>query len=302
MEKLLSPFSTLLFGIVLALILNIPMGYFEQFFKKRALLPRGRRIVSILLSLLLIFGILSGIAFWVIPSVVNACSYISFPRELFQNVFEITAVTEKLSEAVSSAAGLCIKCFIALIFGIYILINKEFLLSQIMHFLRVWLPETTADYMIHAISVTTETFRHFIVGQTLEALILGSLCCAGMLILKLPYALMTGTLVGVTALFPVVGAYAGAIAGVSLIYAQNRFQSLVFLIFLVILQQIENNFIYPKVVGGKVKLPAIWVMASIIVGGSFGGPVGMFLAVPGAASAYTLLKEATKKRESSRTI
>lgn len=297
MEKLLSPLSTLLFGIVLALILNIPMGFFERFFKKKNLFPRIQRIASIFLSLLLIFGILVGVAFWVIPSVVNAFSLISFPRELFQNFFELNTVTEHVSKAVSSAAGICIRCFIALVFGIYILANKETLLAQILRFLRAWVPKNTGDYILHAISVTTGTFRRFIVGQTLEALILGSLCGAGMLILKLPYALMTATLVGVTALFPVVGAYAGAAAGVSLIYAQNPFQALVFLIFLFILQQIENNFIYPKVVGSKVNLPAIWVLASIIIGGSFGGPVGMFLAVPGAASAYALLKEATQKRE-----
>lgn len=296
MEKLLHPFSTLLFGVVLALILNIPMNFFECLLKKKNLIPRGQRIVSVFLSLLLIFGILIGIALWVIPSVVNAFSYISFPKELFQNIFGLTAVAEHLSKLVSSAAGICIKCFIALVFGIYILINKETLLSQVLYSLRVWLPESTAGYIVHIISVTTGTFRSFIVGQTLEAVILGSLCCFGMLLLKLPYALMTGTLVGVTALFPVIGAYAGAIAGVSLIYAQNPFQALIFLIFLVILQQIENNFIYPKVVGSKVNLPAIWVMASVIVGGSFGGPVGMFLAVPGAASAYALLKEATQKR------
>lgn len=297
MEKLLSPFSTLLFGIVLALILNIPMSSFEHFFKKKTLIPRGRRIISIFLSLLLIFGILAGVAFWVIPSVINAFSLIGFPGELFQNFFELNTVTERISKAISSAAGICIKCFIALVFGIYILANKETLLAQTLRLIKVWIPKTIGDYILHAISVTIGTFRRFIVGQTLEALLLGSLCGAGMLILKLPYALMTATLVGVTALFPVVGAYAGAIAGASLIYAKNPFQALIFLIFLIILQQIENNFIYPKVVGSKVNLPAIWVMASVIVGGSFGGPVGMFLAVPGAASAYALLKEATQKRE-----
>lgn len=299
MKKLLNPLITLLIGVVFALILNIPMNFFEKYLfgKKERRMPRLKRFFSIFLSLLLIFGLFLGIAFWVIPSIAAAVADIRLPKELLQNFFAIDRVKEQLSVMVSSAAELCVRFFISLVFAVYLLANRETLLFQLLRLVYVWIPERTGCRILHAIAVILGTFRRFIVGQTLEACILGSLCGLGMLLLRLPYAFTVGTLVGVTALFPVIGAYVGAAAGVSLIYPKNQLQALIFLIFLIILQQLENNLIYPKVVGSKLKLPAIWVMASITIGGSIGGPVGIFLAVPSAASAYALLKEATQIRQ-----
>ena len=132
----------------------------------------------------------------------------------------------------------------------------------------------------------------------MEAVILGTLCMVGMAILQIPYAPMIGALVGVTALIPVVGAFVGVIVGAIMILTVNPIKAVVFVVFLLVLQQIEGNMIYPKVVGSKINLPAIWVLAAVTVGGNIGGPLGMLLGVPIASAAYALLKEATCNRES----
>ena len=137
----------------------------------------------------------------------------------------------------------------------------------------------------------------FIAGQATEAIILGTLCMIGMMILRIPYAPMIGALVGVTALIPIVGAFVGTIVGAVMILTVDPFKAVVFVVFLLILQQVEGNAIYPRVVGSKNKLPAIWVLAAVTIGGNLAGPLGMLLGVPAASAAYALMKEATDLRE-----
>lgn len=134
-------------------------------------------------------------------------------------------------------------------------------------------------------------------GQTTEAVILGTLCGVGMAILRIPYAPMVGALVGVTALIPYVGAFLATVIGAFMILTINPFKALIFVIYLLTLQQVEGNLIYPRVVGAKINLPAMWVLAAITVGGNLAGPIGMLLGVPAASAAYALLKEATTKKE-----
>ena len=131
----------------------------------------------------------------------------------------------------------------------------------------------------------------------MEAIILGVLCTIGMLILGLPYAPMIGTLVGVTALIPIVGAFVGTVVGFFMTLTVSPLQAIIFVAFLLVLQQFEGNLIYPKVVGRKINLPAVWVLAAITVGGGLAGPLGMLLGVPATSAAYALLKEATENRE-----
>ena len=142
--------------------------------------------------------------------------------------------------------------------------------------------------MLH---VLNECFSHYIIGQCMEAVILGTLCTLGMLVLRLPYATMVGTLIAFTALIPVAGAYIGGAAGALMIFSVSPAKALIFLIFLVILQQLEGNLIYPKVVGSSLGLPAIWVLAAVTIGGGIMGIGGMLLGVPIAAALYRLLKE-----------
>ena len=147
-----------------------------------------------------------------------------------------------------------------------------------------------------------ETFQSFFVGQFIEAIILGTLCFIGMKLLKLPYAAMSGTLVGVTAFIPIVGAFIGAGVSAFIILTENPMQALIFIIFLLILQQFEGNIIYPKVVGGTVGLPSIWTLAAVTIGGGLFGILGMLLGVPLAGTLYKLSFEKLESEEAERGI
>lgn len=185
---------------------------------------------------------------------------------------------------------------IAFIFAIYVLLSKETLSSQIIRLFQAFLPEKIRNGVLHVASTAHGIFCSFVTGQCIEAVILGSLCAIGMVIFRFPYAAMIGVLVGVTALIPVVGAFIGAGVGAFLILMNDPFQALMFIIYIVVLQQIEGNVIYPKVVGSSVGLPAMWVLAAVTVGGGIGGILGMLFAVPTASVLYTLLREAMRKR------
>ena len=201
------------------------------------------------------------------------------------------------ASALGSAASSLIDGLVAFVFCIYVLANKETLARQIGRLARAWLPARLTNTMSHVFHVCADVFQQFIVGQTTEAVILGTLCGIGMAILRIPYAPMVGALVGVTALIPYVGAFLATIVGAFMILTVNPFKALVFVIYLLALQQVEGNLIYPKVVGAKINLPAMWVLAAITVGGNLAGPIGMLLGVPAASAAYALLKEATQERE-----
>lgn len=143
----------------------------------------------------------------------------------------------------------------------------------------------------YLLCVLNNCFRKYFICQCLEALILGVLCTLGMLILDIPYALMIGALVAITALIPIAGAYIGAIVGAFMILTVSPVQALIFLVFLIILQQLEENLIYPRVVGSSIGLPSFWVLAAITIGGGLLGIIGMIIGVPLAAALYRLLKE-----------
>ena len=335
LKELMNP---LLIGFVLALFLNVPLGFIERHLFQKKPTPRKkkmRRPLAILLSFALVIGIFIGIALLVIPEFVDAVgivissimngmdqlaafestadySKLPFGEQLSQIDIDFVEIKTKLEEwikqlgttvvdgAASALGGITSTIFdfiIGLVFSIYILANKEKLKRQISRLIRVWLPKKFGEWSIHVASVCGRNFKLFVAGQTTEAIILGTLCAIGMLILRIPYAPMIGALVGVTALIPYVGAWIATLIGAFMILTVNPFKALVFVIFLLTLQQIEGNAIYPKVVGAKINLPAMWVLAAITVGGNLGGPIGMLLGVPAAASAYALLKEATDKRE-----
>ena len=330
----------LLIGVILALFLNVPLGFIERHLFKKYPTPRKlklKRPLAILLSLALVLSIFIGVAFLVIPELVdavtivvtsvmegmdqlaafeNAADYSKHPfgEQLTQIDIDFLQIKNSLSEwmrqlgttivdtAASALGGVASVVFdfvIGLVFSIYILANKETLKRQLCRLCRVWLPQKFGDWIIHVASVCGTNFKLFVAGQTTEAIILGTLCAIGMLILRIPYAPMIGALVGVTALIPYVGAGIATLVGAFMILTVDPFKSLVFVIFLLTLQQVEGNAIYPKVVGAKINLPAMWVLAAITIGGKLAGPIGMLLGVPVAASAYALLKEATDKREKS---
>lgn len=333
----------LLIGVVLALILNVPLGMFEgRLFSKKPTPKklRARRPLAIVLSLVLVFGIFVGVAVLVIPEFVAAVrviasmllstmdqlaafeSQMDFSRLPFGEYLSRididwlqlraelelwfkqagSAIMDRAAGVIGSVASSVIDSLIGFIFSIYVLANKEKLKRQVSRLIRVWLPEKFGGKLIHAARVSADIFRQFIAGQTTEAIILGSLCAVGMWILQIPYAPMVGALVGVMALIPYVGAFISTVVGAFMILTVSPIKALIFVVFLLALQQIEGNLIYPKVVGAKINLPAMWVLAAITVGGNLAGPIGMLLGVPIASAAYALLKEATDRREQAKLL
>ena len=198
---------------------------------------------------------------------------------------------------VSTVAGYVTNYIIAFIFAIYLLLRKDKLLNDVNRIQKAYFSERFNTILNHVCKTGHESFRNFFVGQFVEAIILGSLCFIGMTILKLPYAAMSGTLVGVTALIPIVGAFIGAGISAFIIMTENPMQAVIFLIFLIILQQFEGNIIYPKVVGDSIGLPGIWVLAAVTVGGGLFGIGGMLVGVPLAATMYKLSFDVLEARE-----
>lgn len=192
---------------------------------------------------------------------------------------------------VTTVFGKLINIVIGFVFAICILITKEKLAVQGRRIIFAFCAPDYARYLIHVFQVAFAKFYSFITGQLTEAVILGSLMTLGMFLLKLPYALMIGVLVGFSALIPIAGALIGGAVGFLLVASVSITKALIFLVFLIILQQIEGHVIYPFVVGGSVGLPSMWTIAAITIGGSLMGLVGMIVIVPVAATLYTLFAE-----------
>ena len=196
----------------------------------------------------------------------------------------------------SSLFSAAFTAIVSLIFSIYLLTGKERLSRQASLLLRTYLKPRWYERMMYFLQTLDNCFRRFLVGQCTEAVILGLLCMGGMLLFRFPYATMVGALIGFTALIPVAGAYIGAGVGAFMIFTVSPVQALLFLVFIVVLQQLEGNLIYPKVVGSSIGLPGIWVLAAVTVGGGILGIFGMLLAVPLAAACYQMVREDVKRR------
>ena len=163
--------------------------------------------------------------------------------------------------------------------------------------MEAYLSPSVRSRLLYVANTFDRCFGKFIIGQCVEAVILGGLCILGMLLLGIPYATMVGTLIGFTALIPVAGAYIGGVVGVLLIATVSPVKAVVFIVFLIVLQQLEGNLIYPRVVGSSIGLPGIWVLAAITVGGGVMGVMGMLLGVPLFAALYQILREDLRRRE-----
>lgn len=181
--------------------------------------------------------------------------------------------------------------FIAVIFALYILVQKENLGRQCKKLITAIFPQKTVDKILTICSLSYKTFSRFITGQCLEAMILGTMFFVAMTIFRLPYALLVGVLIAFTALIPIVGAFIGCFVGALLILMVNPMQAVFFVILFLILQQVEGNLIYPHVVGNSVGLPSIWVLFAVTVGGKLMGVMGMLVFIPLMSVLYSLLRE-----------
>lgn len=198
--------------------------------------------------------------------------------------------------AIGDIAGTLMNAVIGIVFGVYCLFNKEDLARQGRKILYAYLPEKWSDNTIRVLRMTNTTFSNFLSGQCLEVCILGCMFAISMAIFNMPYIPLVSVLVAVTAFIPVVGAFIGCIVGAFFILVDNPVQALWFVVMFLVIQQVEGNLIYPRVVGTSIGLPGMWVLLAVAVGGELMGVAGMFLMIPLASVIYSLFREITKKK------
>lgn len=297
-------------------------------------IKRAKRPICLFISIFLMFALIFLIVRLVVPELLDAFVVIGqeipvyFKKiqlwvvnhgELFPEIAQeigalevnwqeisqklITYATSGVSTMLNSAMsiigqliGSVVNLAIALVFAIYILLNKERLMGQFRMIENAYLNDKVSYRMNLFLDTAHKCFTSFISGQCVEAIILGLLCTVGMFIFGFPYAPMVGTLIGATALIPIVGAYIGAVVGAFMIFTVAPMKTLGFLLFILILQQVEGNVIYPKVVGSSIGLPGMWVLSAVTIGGGLAGIPGMLLGVPLAATAYHLFAFDVRER------
>lgn len=334
LSTLFSLFSPFLLGIAVAFVLNVLLKLFEDrifgFLKRKNsnIWQKCGRGICVLLSFIMVFLILGGIIFFVVPELANSIqiltaaipSYVvTFTNwlnevltkfdldQLKETVMQIdwtsfltqaSQVTTDLVGSVATAtmgvASGVLTFVMSLIFAVYMLFSKEKLIKNLKRVLYAFLPPKRAQKVISVGSLASNIFSGFVTGQVTEALILGCLCYLGMSIIRLPYALLISVIVSLTSLIPILGAYLGGAIGAFILLIIDPLYCLWFLVFLVILQQVEGNLIYPRVVGTSIGLPGIWVLLAILVCGNLWGIPGILMGVPLFSVVYTLLRTATR--------
>ena len=195
-----------------------------------------------------------------------------------------------------SVVSVVANIFLSLFIAIYLLTGKEMIINQCRRLAGALFSDKIYNRISRVMSLSNKAFANFISGQFIEAIILGVLCFLGMLIFRFPYPAVVGVLVGVSALIPILGAWIGGGLSAILILINNPIKALWFLVFLIVLQQLEGNFIYPRVVGRQVGLPGVWVLMAVIIGNGVYGALGALMAVPIASVVYTLLSDFTAYR------
>ena len=332
--QILSGCRPLFIGFAIAFVLNRPCAFFCRHYE-RNLGRRWKKLgrpLAVLTSYLALIAVIMALFSFVLPQVVESIQmlagslggYIANLQTLLNQVadyfdwqtldLDLSSLNQYLREllngvlsSVSNAAthlmtvtGNIISMFVtlvlAVVFSIYMLAGKEKLLRHGRMVLRAYLPQRWADRVSDVINLTAEIFASFVSGQLIEACILGGLCALGMLFIQADYAALVGVIIGVSALIPVAGAYIGALLSAFLLVMVNPVRALVFLIFLAVLQQIEGNVIYPRVVGTSIGLPGIWVLAAVTVGGGLFGLLGVLLSVPVSSVIYALIKRDVRQR------
>ena len=320
-NSILAVIMPFLLGIMIAFILNVLMIRIEKILSRFILDKKYtsfKRVISIIVSLLIVIGVIGIIITLIIPELTNAIKVIvksfpetfeqlqvwinqngnSFPQlETWINSVDLNSIASELSslfkigltgmlgstvDVISMFFTSILNLVVGIVFALYILMSKETLKRQSHKLIDAYIPKRISVKLLEVGTLARTTFSNFVIGQTVEAFILGTLCAVGMAVLNLPYAPMVGSLVGITAFVPIVGAF--------MILTVDPMQALIFIIFLVVLQQLEGDLIYPRVVGSSVGLPSIWVLFAVTVGGGLWGITGMLFSVPVLSVVYALIK------------
>ena len=322
--------SPLIVGGVIAYLVNIIMSFFERHWfprsQKKAVV-KSRRILCLIFAVLSMLAIVALVVLLVVPQLWDAVALLLseipeymkkavdwaesleiLPEDIFamlENIdwkSQVSKIISTVTSGVGSVVGVAVNvvasvfsgvfnALLSVIFALYLLFGKERLGRQCRKVMTRYLKPGINEKILHVLAVINDCFHKYIVGQCTEAIILGTLCTVGMLIFRFPYATMVGALVAFTALIPVAGAYIGAGVGAFMIMTIDPMKAVLFLVYILVLQQLEGNIVYPRVVGSSIGLPGIWVLAAVTVGGGVMGIPGMLLGVPLAAAAYRLLRE-----------
>lgn len=214
----------------------------------------------------------------------------------------VSAILTRAWKAIGTLYSGIFNGVIAFVFAVYCLARKEILARQARRLMYAFLPEKFCDRTVRIMRLTNKTFSNFISGQCLEACILGSMFAIAMLIFRMPYIPLVSVLIAITALVPIVGAFVGCALGAFFIFVNDPMLALWFIVMFLVIQQIENNVVYPKVVGTSVGLPGMWVLLAVTVGGELLGVAGMFMMIPLFSVLYSILRDVTTQRLEKRQI
>ena len=327
-------FSPFILGICIAFVLNILLNFFENTVFKRLKdndkFQKIKRPLCIVLTIIVFLGIISTLLTFIIPELIrsvktlveNMPGYIeslqSFTNDILSkfgvsaNFYAIIdswteefsaefmnfvkAYLPKVIDTTKSVTSGIANSFIGFIVCIYLLATKESLIKNVKDSVYAFTPKGFADWITHVYGLAMKRFTGFVAGQLTEAVIIGVLCFACMKIFGMEYALLISVIIAITNIIPIIGPIIGTVPGALLLLMINPIKALWFVVLIIVLQQIESNFIYPRVVGESVGLPGLWVMLAVIVGGKLFGLVGVILGVPTCAVLYAILSEQTKKK------
>lgn len=322
--------SPLIVGAVIAYLINILMSWYERHWfpesQKKAIV-KSRRVICLVFAILSMLAIIALVVLLVLPQLWDAIALLLsevpaymkkaiewvetleiLPEDIFAMLekidwkSQVSKIVGTVTSGVGNVVGIAVNvvsavfstvfnALLAVIFALYLLFGKERLSRQCKKVMAHYIKPKYNEKICYILGVVNDCFHKYIVGQCTEALILGALCTIGMFIFRFPYAAMVGALVAFTALIPIAGAYIGAGVGAFMIMTVDPIKAVLFLVYIVVLQQLEGNIIYPRVVGSSIGLPGIWVLAAVTVGGGVMGIPGMLLGVPLAAAVYRLLRE-----------
>lgn len=336
LNKVIAVLYPVILGFVIAYVLNILSVRLESWYFPRSqkkIVTATRRPLAILVSLVIIVFFLYWIFRLVLPQFISALTgfFTSIPTtitqfaqwlqsrdqftqaaDLVKNIdFDWSSIQSKVMKYLTSGAsglfGSTVKIFsgifstifnliLAFTFAMYLLLGKKTLQRQTLHVSQAFIPDKYLDKIRYVVRVANQMFSSFVVGQVTEAFVLGTLCILGMWIFRFPNYVSIGAFVGIMALIPIFGAWIGGIVGFLLIVVDSPIKAILFIVFIIVLQQLEGNLIYPRVVGTSIGLPGIWVLFGITVGSGLGGFVGMFLGVPITATIYRLVRDRTRNR------
>ena len=335
LRNIVSLFLPFILGGCIAFVLNVPMKQIEKrLFLKKQKLHKMKRTVSYVATLVIVLGILTLAMVVVIPELVRAVKSLAHQvpvamaavqawlRENTGKLPQVAAIMEDFDLDVTSissqAAGILqsaasgilsssfsfigsvvsgiISFLIGIVFSVYVLFQKEKLALQAKKILYALLPADKAEHAISIGQLSNRVFSNFLSGQCLEACILGTMFVIAMSILRLPYAMLIGVVIAISALIHIVGAVIGCVAGMILIVMVNPVQAVWFLILFLVLQQIEGNLIYPRVVGSSIGLPSMWVLVAVSIGGKLFGILGILLFIPLCSVCYALFRDYINKR------